>query len=131
MHPTVVDFWIVGAYVELDLKGNLFASRKLMLQGIRNNEKNPMFYVEYFRFETALLAKIIERRDILKGGAEGVNLNFMDDEKTEEQKVEAGTFDTSTKILQIILETMKEKFGENFRVFREIWKNVVKNSTLE
>lgn len=42
-----------------------------MLQGIRNNEKNPMFYVEYFRFETALLAKIIERRDILKGDAEG------------------------------------------------------------
>lgn len=55
----------------------------------------------------------------------------MDDENAEEQKVESGTFDTSTKILQIILETMKEKFGENFRVFREIWKNVVKNSTLD
>jgi hypothetical protein len=99
MHPTVVDFWIVGAYVELDLKGNLFASRKLMLQGIRNNEKNPMFYVEYFRFETALLAKIIERRDILKGGAEGAKLNFIEDGLTEVQKVETGTFDTSTKIL--------------------------------
>ena len=68
MHPTIVDFWLIGAYVELDLKGNLFQSRKLMLQGIRNNETNAMFYVEYFRFETCLLSKIIERREILKGG---------------------------------------------------------------
>jgi hypothetical protein len=59
MHPTVVDFWLIGAYVELDLKGNLFQSRKLMLQGIRNNENNAFFYVEYFRFETALLHKIL------------------------------------------------------------------------
>jgi hypothetical protein len=55
MHPTVVDFWLIGAYVELDLKGNIFQSRKLMLQGIRNNENNALFYVEYFRFETCLL----------------------------------------------------------------------------
>ena len=129
MHPTVVDFWLIGAYVELDLKGNLFASRKLMLQGIRNNDMNPMFYVEYFRFETCLLGKIIERREILKGEA-NQDLKFLD-QQDEEEKVEPGTFDTSTKILKIILETIQEKFANNFRVFREIWKSVVKNSSLE
>ena len=129
MHPTVVDFWLIGAYVELDLKGNLFASRKLMLQGIRNNDMNPMFYVEYFRFETCLLAKIIQRREILKGEG-NQDLQFLD-QQDEEQKVEPGTFDTSTKILKIILETMQEKFANNFRVFREIWKSVVKNSSLD
>jgi hypothetical protein len=129
MHPTVVDFWLIGAYVELDLKGNLFQSRKLMLQGIRNNENNALFYVEYFRFETAFLQKILERREILKGEAQG-ELKFMDDEQPDE-KPDPGTFDTSTKILSIIFTTMQEKFPNNFRVFREIWKNIVKSSTLD
>lgn len=82
MHPTVVDFWLIGAYVELDLKGNLFQSRKIMLQGIRNNEMNPMFYVEYFRFETCLLQKIIERREILKGEG-NQDLQFLDQQDEE------------------------------------------------
>ena len=53
------------------------------------------------------------------------------DQQDEEEKVEPGTFDTSTKILKIILETIQEKFANNFRVFREIWKSVVKSSSLE
>lgn len=88
-----------------------------------------MFYVEYFRFETCLLGKIIERREILKGEG-NQDLKFLD-QQDEEEKVEPGTFDTSTKILKIILETIQEKFANNFRVFREIWKSVVKNSSLE
>ena len=36
-HPTVLDFWLIGVYTELDIKGNLFSGRKLMLQAIRNN----------------------------------------------------------------------------------------------
>jgi hypothetical protein len=71
-----------------------------MLQGIRNNENNALFYAEYFRFETAFLTKILERREILKGEGQG-ELKFLDDEE-QEDKIDAGTFDTSTKILSII-----------------------------
>ena len=38
----------------------------------------------------------------------------------EEQK--ENTFDTSCTILEIILNTINEKFGSNFLVFKEIWK---------
>jgi hypothetical protein len=30
-HPNIIDFWLIGVYTEMDLKGNLFSSRKLML----------------------------------------------------------------------------------------------------
>lgn len=55
MHPAVVDFWLIGVYVEFDLKGNMFSARNLMLQAIRNNENRVMMYVEYFRFEAAMV----------------------------------------------------------------------------
>ena len=55
LHPQVLDFWLVGVYVELDMKGNVMSSRNLMLQAIRNNEGKPIFYCEYFRFEMNLL----------------------------------------------------------------------------
>jgi U3 small nucleolar RNA-associated protein 6 len=31
MHPNSLDLWLKAVYNELDLKGNLFSSRKLML----------------------------------------------------------------------------------------------------
>jgi len=44
-----------------------------------------MFYVEYFRFEVALLEKIIDRRDVLMkdtgNEAIGGDLDFVDEEK--------------------------------------------------
>ena len=55
MHPEVVDFWLIGVYIEFDLKGNMFSARNLMLQAIRNNENRVMMYVEYFRFEAAMV----------------------------------------------------------------------------
>ena len=36
--------------------------------------------------------------------------------------------DSSCSILTIILDTMYDKFGDNFRVFYEIYKNIVKNN---
>ena len=67
LHPNVVDFWLVAVYVEFDLKGNMFTARNLMLQGLRNNDSRALFYVEYFRFEVAMLTKIKERKKILMG----------------------------------------------------------------
>ena len=43
LHPDTLDFWQIGAYAELDLKGNLFSSRNLMLQALRANENSPTF----------------------------------------------------------------------------------------
>jgi hypothetical protein len=31
LHPTIPDFWIIAAYNEMDLKGNLLNARKLFL----------------------------------------------------------------------------------------------------
>ena len=93
-----------------------------------------MFYVEYFRFEVALLEKIIDRREVLMKStgneAIGDDLEFVDEEKEgkipEKIHAVAGTFDTSTSILQIIFGTIQDKFGDNFRVFEEIWKGIIK-----
>jgi U3 small nucleolar RNA-associated protein 6 len=67
IHPTVLDFWLIGVYTELDIKGNLFSGRKLMLQAIRNNPENPSFFVEYFRFEVRFFEKVKQRIMILNG----------------------------------------------------------------
>jgi hypothetical protein len=29
--PGEVDFWLIGAYAELELKGNMFSSRQLIM----------------------------------------------------------------------------------------------------
>jgi hypothetical protein len=33
--PEEVQFWQIGAYAELEVKGNMFSGRQLMLQGLR------------------------------------------------------------------------------------------------
>lgn len=126
IHPTVVDFWLIAVYTELDIKGNLFSSRNLMLQAIRNNSNSAMFYVEYFRFEMAFLKKIKHRRDILHGKAEK-QLDFVDEEM-EGQPQGEGVLEANTNILEIVWETIQEKFPDNLRVYQEIWKNIVKPS---
>ena len=79
LHPTTIDFWLIAAYNELELKGNLFSGRKILLQALRNNSKSAMLYVEYLRFEIALLHKVKDRRKILTGQAED-KLDFVDGE---------------------------------------------------
>ena len=67
MHPDTLDFWLIGAYSELDMKGNLFSSRNLMRQALRVNENEPKFYTEYLKFEVKFLDKLMQRREILNG----------------------------------------------------------------
>ena len=62
VHPTTLDFWLIAAYAELDMKGNLFSSRNLMLQALRINENVPKFYSEYLKFEVKFLDKLMQRR---------------------------------------------------------------------
>mgnify|MGYP000149976023 CR=1 FL=1 len=45
----------------------------------------------------------------------------------DEEEKKQNTFDTSSKILEIVLQTINEKFGSNFLVFYQIWK-LVKNA---
>ena len=67
VHPDTLDFWRVGAYAELELKGNLFSSRNLMLQALRANENSSKFQLAYLEFEVRFLEKIMQRREILTG----------------------------------------------------------------
>ena len=78
----MIDFWLIAVYTEFDLKGNMFSARNLMLQALRNNETNAFFYVEYFRFEAAMVQRIKQRRKILMSGDKGStgDLQFIDDE---------------------------------------------------
>jgi hypothetical protein len=71
----------VGVYAELDMKGNLFSSRNLMLQSIRANETKGHFYVAYLEFELAFLSKLMMRRNILKSGEteKKEKLDFIDE----------------------------------------------------
>ena len=67
IHPDTLDFWQIAAYAELDLKGNLFSSRNLMLQALRANENSPDFNVAYLAFEVKFLDKLMQRRQVLSG----------------------------------------------------------------
>ena len=78
-----------------------------------------MFYVEYFRFEAVFLQKIKQRREVLTRGKDE-DIDFVDNEKEEEMK--QTTMDTSEKLLEIVLDQIKTKFGDNFLVFVAIWK---------
>ena len=66
-HPDTLDFWQIGAYAELELKGNLFSSRNLMLQALRANEQSSRFQLAYLEFEVRFLEKLMHRREILSG----------------------------------------------------------------
>lgn len=79
LHPTTIDFWLIAAYNELELKGNLFSGRKILLQALRHNRDSTFLYVEYLRFEVALLQKVKERKKILTGQGED-KLDFVDEE---------------------------------------------------
>ena len=62
VHPDTLDFWQIAAYAELDLKGNLFSSRNLMLQALRANDDSSKFHIAYLAFEVKFLAKLMQRR---------------------------------------------------------------------
>lgn len=67
--PNEIDFWLVGVYADLELKGNMFSSRQLMLQGLRLNEHDSQFHLEYLRFELNFFHKIMKRREHLTPAA--------------------------------------------------------------
>ena len=64
LFPTHLDFWLISAYAELDVRGSLDGSRKIILNGLRRNEK-PRFYLAYFEFELRFLEKMSERQEEL------------------------------------------------------------------
>ena len=93
IHPGTLDFWQIAAYAELDLKGNLFSSRNLMLQALRANDDSPKFHTAYLAFEVKFLSKLMQRRQILAGHKQlnekgeliaaansGDNLEFIDED---------------------------------------------------
>jgi hypothetical protein len=65
VHPECLDFWLIGIYTELDMKGNLFSSRNLMLQAHTANNKSAEFNLAYLEFELNFLTKVMKRRQIL------------------------------------------------------------------
>lgn len=132
MHPQVVDFWLVAAYNEMEIKGNLFAGRKLLLQGLRNNENSVLLHVEYLRFEIELMRKLKERRQVLTGGLDK-KLDFVDMEqqKVEEKEGEDNNelIEASNQIIKIAFDSVTKKFPGKLRLFAHIWKDLVKKSS--
>jgi hypothetical protein len=54
-------------------------------------------------------------------------LEFIDG-MAEAKAEDTGTLDDSTKILEIVWETILEKFGDNLRVLKTCWVDIVKNN---
>lgn len=117
MHPTVIDFWLIGVYTELDIKGNLFSSRKLMLQAIRINDTNLQVYVEFFKYEVKFFEKMKQRRMILNGDSEK-KIDFIENEEDEKMEViEEAKISDQPKLVQIVFDNLKDKFPSNLKVF--------------
>lgn len=117
------DFWLIAAYLELDVKGNLFNGRKLLLQSLRNNENSSLLHVEYFKYEVKVHHKINERRQVLtSGGRDRDELEFVDGENAKEDE---GMFDTSDTLVRIVFDNLVKKFPENVRVFKACWEDII------
>jgi len=107
----VLDFWLIGAYTELDMRGNLFNGRKLMLQAIRNNSGSPSFYIEYLKFEIKFYEKLKTRALILKG--DDKKIDFIDDEEEKMDNVldhEPIHLDESSRFVEIAFDNILETF---------------------
>ena len=121
IHPDCLDFWLIAAYVDLDIKGNLFSSRNLMLQALRVNDTKPKFYTEYLKFEVVFLDKIMQRRKVLNGN-KTKELDFVDDEARKEEiegEIKPGE---ESNIVKIVVKSLLEKFPTNILVQREVIK---------
>ncbi|CDW85134.1 u3 small nucleolar rna-associated protein 6 [Stylonychia lemnae] len=133
IHPNVLDFWLIGVYAEHDMRGNLFSSRKLMLQAIRNNPDNANFYVEYFKYEIKFFEKIKQRIQILNSGGEQEEkkIDFIMDEEDEVQSqhsnkneeienidLEDGKLSGSANLVEIVFDNILEQFGDRVDIIK-------------
>ena len=55
MFPNALDLWLISIYTELDIRGSFEGARNIMLQAIRRNENDPVYYLEYLKFELRFL----------------------------------------------------------------------------
>ncbi len=136
VHPDTLDFWLIGAYAELDLKGNLFSSRNLTLQALRANEDSSRFQLAYLEFEVKYLDKLMQRREILTGTkklneqgelVESGELAFIDeddDSANVEGEVKKGE---ESNIVQIVAQSIITKFGSDAKVLKEASKILKKS----
>ena len=138
VHPSTLDFWLIGAYSELEMKGNLFSSRNFMLQALRVNENVPKFYSEYLKFEVKFLDKLMKRREILNGKSlldsdgqitkKEKDLAFIDDEEEKEEDVEGEIKrGEESSIVVIVVKNLLEKFPNNIILLKEV-KDILKQS---
>lgn len=119
--PGEVDFWLIGAYAELELKGNMFSSRQLILQGLRMNDSDWRFHIEHLRFEVKYFDKVMLRREVLQQG----QVDFVNDCEVEGETKRG----EEANILKIVWQNIAERFGGDAVVLRE-GKYILKQSKL-
>ena len=140
VHPDTLDFWQIGAYAELELKGNLFSSRNLMLQALRANEESTEFQLAYLAFEVRFLEKLMHRREILTGKksldqdgklveSKDAELAFIDEEDQDgsanpEGEIKQGE---EANIVKIVVANLISKYSQNAKVLKEA-KRICKRS---
>ena len=134
--PGCVEFWQIAAYTELEIKGNMFSGRSMMLQGLRqingNSTQNSSdvelsakFDLAYLKFEKVTFEKMMKRRDMLREGINGdpdqaidfVNEEMSDDqEKNNKDEVKEGD---EANLLKIVYEQIAKKYVDEALVLRE------------
>jgi len=100
--PGEVEIWCIGVYAELDLKGNMFSSRQLFLQGLRMNEQVAEFHLEYLKFEVRFFEKLMQRREVLTQG----QIDFVNDCNVEGETKQG----EESNLLKIVWQNICSKY---------------------
>ena len=116
--PEEVQFWQIGAYAELEVKGNMFSGRQLMLQGLRQNEDFPKFNLAYLKFELVTFEKIMKRRDVLNKISEDQAIDFVDQEEQESPEGEMKKGEEAN-LLKIVYAQVATRFSADALTLRE------------
>ena len=116
--PEEVQFWQIGAYSELEVKGNMFSGRQLMLQGLRQNEDFPKFNLAYLKFELVTFEKIMKRRDVLNKISEDQAIDFVDQEEQESPEGEMKKGEEAN-LLKIVYAQVATRFSADALTLRE------------
>lgn len=85
------------------------------------NDSDPAFHVEYLRFETKYLDKVMARKEVLKPS----KVDFVDDSEPDDVKLHEPTDDAN--LVAIAWNNLKSRFSSNVLVMQSA-KKVLKQS---
>lgn len=79
------------------------------MQGLRMNENDVKFHIEYLRFELKYFEKIMMRREVLKDNSK---VDFVNDVNEEDNQIAGETkIGDEANFVKIVWNNIKQKFS--------------------